>query len=57
MSPESSAAEGVTSLVQVGLVVEDLDEAVRFLALLGFDCTKPAVFSASGSVASSASRT
>ena len=45
MSPESRAAEGVTSLVHVGLVVEDLDETVRFLALLSFDCTKPAVFS------------
>jgi len=36
---------GVTSFVHVGLVVEDLDETVRFLALLGFDCGKPGVFS------------
>jgi catechol 2,3-dioxygenase-like lactoylglutathione lyase family enzyme len=35
---------GVTNLVHVGLVVEDLDETVRFLALLGFDC-EPGVFS------------
>jgi catechol 2,3-dioxygenase-like lactoylglutathione lyase family enzyme len=36
---------GVTEFVHVGLVVEDLDETVRFLALLGFDCGKPGVFS------------
>jgi catechol 2,3-dioxygenase-like lactoylglutathione lyase family enzyme len=36
---------GVTSFVHVGLVVEDLDEAVRFLALLGFECGEPGVFS------------
>jgi catechol 2,3-dioxygenase-like lactoylglutathione lyase family enzyme len=35
---------GVTSFVHVGLVVEDLDETVRFLALLGFDCGEPGVF-------------
>jgi catechol 2,3-dioxygenase-like lactoylglutathione lyase family enzyme len=35
---------GVTSFVHIGLVVEDLDETVRFLALLGFDCGEPAVF-------------
>ena len=35
---------GVTSFVHVGLVVEDLDETVGFLALLGFDCSKPATF-------------
>src|SRR4051794_6220627 len=35
---------GVTSFVHVGLVVEDLDETVRFLALLGFDCGKPGTF-------------
>lgn len=33
------------SFVHIGLVVEDLDETVRFLALLGFDCSKPATFS------------
>ena len=32
---------GVTNFVHVGLVVEDLDETVRFLALLGFDCGEP----------------
>src|SRR3954466_4306229 len=36
---------GVTSFVHIGLVVEDLDETVRFLALLGFDCSKPGVHS------------
>jgi catechol 2,3-dioxygenase-like lactoylglutathione lyase family enzyme len=33
----------VTSFVHIGLVVEDLDETVRFLTLLGFDCSTPAV--------------
>ncbi len=28
----------------MGLVVEDLDETIRFLAVLGFDCGKPGVF-------------
>ena len=36
---------GVTDFVHVGLVVEDLDETVRFLALLGFDCGEAGVFS------------
>src|SRR3954451_21162119 len=36
---------GVTDFVHIGLVVEDLDETVRFLALLGLDCGKPGVFS------------
>ncbi len=36
---------GVTSFVHIGLVVEDLDETVRFLALLGFDCDEPGVLS------------
>jgi catechol 2,3-dioxygenase-like lactoylglutathione lyase family enzyme len=36
---------GVTDFVHVGLVVEDLDETVRFLSLLGFDCGEPGVFS------------
>ena len=36
---------GVTSFVHIGLVVEDLDETVRFLALLGFDCSEPGVHS------------
>jgi catechol 2,3-dioxygenase-like lactoylglutathione lyase family enzyme len=36
---------GVANFVHVGLVVEDLDETVRFLALLGFDCGEPGVSS------------
>jgi catechol 2,3-dioxygenase-like lactoylglutathione lyase family enzyme len=36
---------GVTDFVHIGLVVEDLDETVRFLGLLGFDCGEPGVFS------------
>lgn len=36
---------GTTSFVHVGLVVDDLDEMVRFLALLGLDCGEPAVHS------------
>src|SRR5947209_86432 len=35
----------VTNFVHIGLVVEDLDETVRFLALLGFDCSTPGTFS------------
>jgi catechol 2,3-dioxygenase-like lactoylglutathione lyase family enzyme len=35
---------GVTDLVHIGLVVEDLDETVRFLSLLGLDCSGPGVF-------------
>src|SRR4051794_9550592 len=35
---------GVTSFVHIGLVVEDLDETVRFLSLLGLDCSEPSVF-------------
>ena len=36
---------GVTNFVHIGLVVEDLDATVRFLALLGFDCSEPGEFS------------
>jgi len=36
---------GVTDFVHVGLVVEDLDETIRFLELLGFNCGKPGMFS------------
>jgi catechol 2,3-dioxygenase-like lactoylglutathione lyase family enzyme len=36
---------GVTDFVHVGLVVEDLDETIRFLSLLGLDCAKPGVLS------------
>jgi catechol 2,3-dioxygenase-like lactoylglutathione lyase family enzyme len=39
-----SQRPGVTGFVHVGLVVEDLDETVRFLRLLGFDCGDPGVF-------------
>lgn len=34
----------VTGFVHIGLVVEDLDEMVRFLALLGLDCGEPGTF-------------
>jgi len=44
-SSTDSHRPGVTSFVHIGLVVEDLDETVRFLTLLGFDCGKPGVFS------------
>jgi catechol 2,3-dioxygenase-like lactoylglutathione lyase family enzyme len=36
---------GVTNFVHIGLVVEDLDETIRFLAALGLDCGKPGTFS------------
>jgi hypothetical protein len=36
---------GVTGFVHIGHVVEDLDETVRFLELLGFDCSEPGVHS------------
>jgi catechol 2,3-dioxygenase-like lactoylglutathione lyase family enzyme len=45
MSKVTSARPGVTNFVHVGLVVEDLDETVRFLALLGIDCDEPTVYS------------
>ena len=45
MSKAFSAHAGVTNFVHVGLVVEDLDETVRFLALLGFNCGKPGEYS------------
>jgi catechol 2,3-dioxygenase-like lactoylglutathione lyase family enzyme len=35
---------GVTDFVHIGLVVEDLDETVRFLSLLGLQCGRPGVF-------------
>jgi catechol 2,3-dioxygenase-like lactoylglutathione lyase family enzyme len=41
----TSHGPGVTGFVHLGLVVEDLGETVRFLELLGFDCSKPGVFS------------
>jgi catechol 2,3-dioxygenase-like lactoylglutathione lyase family enzyme len=41
----NSQRPGVTDFVHIGLVVEDLDETVRFLSLLGFECGEPGVFS------------
>jgi catechol 2,3-dioxygenase-like lactoylglutathione lyase family enzyme len=35
---------GVTKFVHTGLVVEDLEETVRFLTLLGLDCGEPGRF-------------
>ena len=35
---------GVTNFVHIGLVVEDLDETIRFLSLLGLDCGEPGTF-------------
>ena len=43
--PPVSSPSGITGFVHVGLVVEDLDKTVRFLALLGLDCGEPAVYS------------
>ena len=43
MTSVESHRPGVTGFVHIGLVVEDLDETVRFLSLLGFDCSKPGV--------------
>ncbi len=40
-----SPRPGITNFVHIGLVVEDLDETVRFLELLGLDCGEPRVFS------------
>jgi catechol 2,3-dioxygenase-like lactoylglutathione lyase family enzyme len=45
LTSTDSQRSGVTSFVHVGIVVEDLAETVRFLALLGFDCSEPNVFS------------
>ena len=52
-----SQRQGVTNFVHIGLVVEDLDDTVRFLALLGFDCGEPGCSTASGSIGSSVLRT
>jgi catechol 2,3-dioxygenase-like lactoylglutathione lyase family enzyme len=35
---------GITNFVHIGLVVEDLDETVRFLELLGLECSEPGTF-------------
>ncbi len=40
-----SDPHGVTDFVHIGLVVEDLDETIRFLSLLGLDCGEPGTFS------------
>ena len=40
----NSHRPGVTDFVHVGLVVEDLDDTVRFLEVLGFDCGSPGLF-------------
>ena len=45
MTSTDSHRPGVTDFVHVGLVVEDLGETVRFLALLGLDCGEPGTFS------------
>jgi catechol 2,3-dioxygenase-like lactoylglutathione lyase family enzyme len=34
----------IIDFVHIGLVVEDLDETVRFLELIGLDCSKPGEF-------------
>jgi catechol 2,3-dioxygenase-like lactoylglutathione lyase family enzyme len=39
-----SHPHGVTDFVHIGLVVEDLDETVRFLSLLGLNCGEPGTF-------------
>jgi catechol 2,3-dioxygenase-like lactoylglutathione lyase family enzyme len=45
LTSTDSHRPGITGFVHVGLVVEDLDETVRFLTLLGLDCGNPGVFS------------
>ncbi len=45
MTSTDSHRPGVTDFVHIGLVVEDLDETVRFLGLLGLHCSEPGVFS------------
>jgi catechol 2,3-dioxygenase-like lactoylglutathione lyase family enzyme len=45
MSDRAPVHAGVTGFVHVGLVVEDLDETIRFLRLLGLDCSESAVYS------------
>jgi hypothetical protein len=58
LTSTDSPRPGVTSFVHIGLVVEDLDETVRFLALLGFDCGEsPGCSAAGGSIGSLVSRT
>jgi catechol 2,3-dioxygenase-like lactoylglutathione lyase family enzyme len=45
LTSTDSHRPGITDFVHVGLVVEDLDATVRFLELLGLDCSEPGVFS------------
>jgi catechol 2,3-dioxygenase-like lactoylglutathione lyase family enzyme len=45
MTPTVDHRPGVTNFVHVGVVVEELDETVRFLELLGFDCGRPGTYS------------
>jgi catechol 2,3-dioxygenase-like lactoylglutathione lyase family enzyme len=45
MNENSGASVGVKSFVHVGLVVEDLEETLRFLRVLGFECGEPGVYS------------
>jgi catechol 2,3-dioxygenase-like lactoylglutathione lyase family enzyme len=40
----NSHPHGVTDFVHIGLVVENLDETVRFLSLLGLNCGEPGTF-------------
>lgn len=44
MTPTDGHRPGITGFVHVGLVVENLEEMVRFLTVLGFDCGSPGVF-------------
>ena len=45
MNQTSDAITGVKNFVHFGLVVEDLEETLRFLTVLGFDCGEPGVYS------------
>jgi catechol 2,3-dioxygenase-like lactoylglutathione lyase family enzyme len=44
MSSALSGATGVTGFIHVGLVVDDLDEMLRFLTVLGFECSEPGIY-------------
>ena len=45
MTTQQDRRPGVTGFVHIGLIVEDLDETVRFLTVLGFLCGRPGVIS------------
>ena len=45
MNHSSGPGTGVKNFVHIGLVVEDLEETLRFLRVLGFDCGEPGVYS------------